>query len=158
MTTAVNINAARAWEVYVGCNDPANLRLACDSCNASKGQNIPTPVWIANRQALALLQGGSQVSEPTRYLRRLGLLRGGWRVQGQVPADGSRVALEGREAHAASAIIDAVDGWLLRGQALSDLLLAEAGFFGRDNGNPTDKRYTPRIAAIRPRITANPQG
>ncbi|PYS51614.1 MAG: hypothetical protein DMF68_03760 [Acidobacteria bacterium] len=58
MTTAPNINAARAWEVYVGCNDPANLRLACDSCNASKGQNVPTPVWIGARQALALAQGG----------------------------------------------------------------------------------------------------
>jgi hypothetical protein len=58
MTTAPNINAARAWEVYVGCNDPANLRLACDSCNASKGQNVPTPVWIAGRRAQALLLGG----------------------------------------------------------------------------------------------------
>lgn len=58
MTTAGNINAARAWEVYVGCNDPANLRLACDSCNASKGQNAPTAIWIGARQALALAQGG----------------------------------------------------------------------------------------------------
>ena len=58
MTTAPNINAARAWEVYVGCNDPANLTLACQPCNGSKGQNAPTAVWIAGRQALALAQGG----------------------------------------------------------------------------------------------------
>ncbi|MDQ1559869.1 MAG: endonuclease [Pyrinomonadaceae bacterium] len=58
MTTAPNINAARAWEVYVGCNDPANLTLACDSCNASKGQNAPTAIWIGARQALAIALGG----------------------------------------------------------------------------------------------------
>lgn len=58
MTTAGNINAARAWEVYVGCNDPANLTLACDSCNASKGQTAPTAAWILNRQNLANAQNG----------------------------------------------------------------------------------------------------
>jgi hypothetical protein len=58
MTTSATLPAARALEVYIGCNDPANLIAACDSCNASKGRRAATPVWIANRQVLALAQGG----------------------------------------------------------------------------------------------------
>lgn len=53
MTTARPISAALALQVWAGCNDPANLVVACDSCNASKGDRAATPAWINTRQQLA---------------------------------------------------------------------------------------------------------
>lgn len=58
MTTASNINNAKAWEIYIGCNDPNNLVASCDKCNASKNNATATPQWIQGRQKLAAQQGG----------------------------------------------------------------------------------------------------
>lgn len=58
MTTANNLGNALAWHVYVGCNDPINLRPVCKYCNSSKRNRPVTLAWIAQRQALALARGG----------------------------------------------------------------------------------------------------
>lgn len=58
MTTSSDLENARALEVYIGCNDPANLVASCDSCNASKGDRTATPAWVAERRALAQQQKG----------------------------------------------------------------------------------------------------
>lgn len=58
MTDSADLRNARALEIYIGCNDPANLVASCDSCNASKGDRTATPVWVAYRKALAQQQGG----------------------------------------------------------------------------------------------------
>src|SRR5690349_22505558 len=50
-------------------------------------------------------------------------------LQRELPADSSRIALQSREADAACAVLDAADGRFLRGQALGDLVLREAGLF-----------------------------
>lgn len=58
MTDSADLENARALEVYIGCNDPANLVASCDSCNASKGDRAATPDWVADRRALAQRLGG----------------------------------------------------------------------------------------------------
>jgi hypothetical protein len=58
ITTASNIDEARAIEVYIGCNDPYNLVASCDCCNASKGDRNETVQWIISRQNLAKQLGG----------------------------------------------------------------------------------------------------
>ena len=58
VTNSLTLPNARAIEVWVGCNDPANLVVACDSCNTSKGNNAVTLHWINNRRALANANNG----------------------------------------------------------------------------------------------------
>lgn len=58
MTTATDLDDALAWHVYVGCNDPANLRPVCKYCNSSKGKRPVTQQWIQERQTLAQQRGG----------------------------------------------------------------------------------------------------
>ncbi|HUH30996.1 MAG TPA: HNH endonuclease signature motif containing protein [Rhodanobacter sp.] len=58
VTTSLVLANARAIEVWVGCNDPANLVVACDSCNTSKNNNAVTQQWINNRRALANANNG----------------------------------------------------------------------------------------------------
>jgi len=41
---------ARAFEVYIGCNDPKNLIVSCKSCNESKGKRGDSPLWRAQRK------------------------------------------------------------------------------------------------------------
>lgn len=53
MTTSRPISGALALQVWAGCNDPANLAVACDSCNASKGNRAATAAWVAARVQLA---------------------------------------------------------------------------------------------------------
>ncbi len=53
MTEITPLFNALALQVWVGCNDPANLVVACDSCNASKGNRPLTALWQANRRRLA---------------------------------------------------------------------------------------------------------
>lgn len=51
---------ARALEVYIGCNDSANLVVACRWCNASKGDRHVTENWLRNRRIEANRRNGYQ--------------------------------------------------------------------------------------------------
>lgn len=58
MTEATSLSGAKAWEVYVGCNDPDNLVVSCKSCNGSKGDRTATQQWMNDRRNLAKQLGG----------------------------------------------------------------------------------------------------
>lgn len=53
MTNSRPLSAALALQVWVGCNDPSNLVVACDKCNTAKGNRPATPAWIGQRKAMA---------------------------------------------------------------------------------------------------------
>lgn len=53
-----NTLGMRKLEVYIGCNDPSNLIVACKSCNESKRERQASPLWIQERRALADKLGG----------------------------------------------------------------------------------------------------
>ncbi|MGZ2369154.1 hypothetical protein ACXR6G_05170 [Ancylomarina sp. YFZ004] len=53
-----NIGNLRAWEVYIGCNDPSNLIVSCASCNESKGDRNITDDWLNRRRMLASQTNG----------------------------------------------------------------------------------------------------
>ena len=58
ITTSRPLSSALALQVWVGCNDPQNLVVACDSCNASKNNRAVAPAWINARRQLANQQQG----------------------------------------------------------------------------------------------------
>lgn len=58
MTTKRPLGKASALQVWVGCNDVRNLAVACDSCNASKGNRPVTPQWLGQRRQQANQQSG----------------------------------------------------------------------------------------------------
>ena len=58
MTTSRPLSSALALQVWAGCNDPQNLVVSCDSCNASKNNRLATQVWINARRQRANQQQG----------------------------------------------------------------------------------------------------
>lgn len=58
MTTSRPLASALALQVWAGCNDPQNLVVSCDSCNASKGNRLATQFWVNQRRHLANQQHG----------------------------------------------------------------------------------------------------
>ncbi len=62
MTTNNPLANALALQVWAGCNDPANLVVACQPCNGAKGNQVLVGVamnaFITNRQNLANAQQG----------------------------------------------------------------------------------------------------
>ena len=56
--TPAALGAMPAADVFVACNDPANLVLACDHCNPAKGALPLTAAWLAAIRAAADASGG----------------------------------------------------------------------------------------------------